>query len=107
MTELYPPPAHSAYIWVAGDTIHLAFPPINGNVSGHSVILPATEKGLSRALAVLRDRSSALDLRLNHRGTPTQVNLESDAKYKAWLKSLAVTKEEKEEAGKFLEELGL
>ena len=86
MSELYPPPKHSAYIWASGDQLYLAFPPLNGSAHGHRVVLPATPAGLSRALAILHDRASALDLRLNQRGTPTQLNLESDKKYNEWLK---------------------
>ncbi len=107
MSEPYPLPKHAAYIWSVGDHLMLAFPPITGSDKGHSVSLPATPAGLSRALAILRDRASALDLRLNQRGTPTQLNLESDAKYNAWLRAMKTTDAEREDAGKFLEDLGL
>ncbi len=107
MSEPYPLPRHAAYIWSVGDQLMLAFPPTTGSEKGHSVSLPATPAGLSRALAILHDRASALDLRLNQRGTPTQLNLESDKKYNEWLRAMKSTKEEVAEAGAFLEDLGL
>lgn len=107
MSEPYPLPKHAAYIWSAGDQIFLAFPPTVGGDKGHSVSLPASAAGLSRALAILRDRASALDLRLNQRGTPTQLNLESDKKYKDWLKAMGATKAEIDAAGKLLEDLNI
>lgn len=107
MSEPYPLPRHAAYIWIADDTLTLAFPPITGSDKGHSVSLPANPAGLSRALAILRDRASALDLRLSNRGTPPKIAVENDARYKEWLKAMKVTKEEKAEAGKMLDELGL
>ncbi len=107
MSEIYPSPAHAAHIWITGDNLNLGFPALNGSNKGHSVVLPATPAGLSRALAILRDRASALDLRLNQRGTPTQLNLESDSKYNAWLRAMKTTDTEREDAGKFLKDLGL
>lgn len=107
MPEEYPLPKHAAHIWAAGDQLYLQFPPLAGATHGHSVTLPCSAAGLSRALAILRDRASALDLRLNQRGTPTQLNLESDKKYKDWLKAMGATKAEVDAAGKLLEDLGI
>ncbi len=107
MSEPYPLPKHAAYIWAVGDQIMLAFPAATGSDKGHTVSLPASAAGLSRALAILHDRASALDLRLNQRGTPTQLNLESDKKYNEWLRAMKATKEEVAEAGAFLEDLEL
>ena len=36
----YPVPAHAASMWIAGDDVYLAFPPLPGNLKGHTVHFP-------------------------------------------------------------------
>lgn len=90
--DKYPLPAYACNVWVAGDSLMVAFP---GTVTeqGHTIKLPASEGGLKTALSILRNRSDAQDLRLGNAGTPTQWDVECHAGA-AWGK---VTKRQREE----------
>lgn len=78
MSEPYPLPAYAVSVWVAGDSLMIAFP---GTVSeqGHTIKLPASEGGLRAAVNIMRERSRAEDLRIGNAGTPTQYTLEQRA----------------------------
>lgn len=111
MPESYPLPAHAASFWIAGDDLWIAFPGQGPEGKGHSIRLPASTAGLATAIAILRERSKATDLRLGARGTPTQYELEQDKKYGAILAVMkadtAAKAEARAKAQKELEELGL
>lgn len=96
MAESYPLPAHACNIWVAGDHLMVAFP---GTVSerGHTIRLPISEAGLKTALAILRDRAAARDLRIGNDGTPTQYTAEQHAG-RAWGTVARRDREEREAA---------
>lgn len=105
----YPLPRQAAYIWAAGDRIMLAFPPVTGSDKGHSVSLPNTTQGLSQSLEILHERAFvAFDRQtIGNRSAPTQHQVENDRRYKAFVAATAEQKAEKDEAIRFLEELGL
>lgn len=111
----YPLPSYAASIWVASDSLMLAFPGQGPEARGHTIRLPLSAGGLQAAIAILKDRAQAQDLRLSQRGTPSQYEAEAmltnDAKYRAWLGAMSATraraKAEKAEAEAFLAELGL
>jgi len=88
----------------------VAFPPVRGE-HGHTIKLPISPAGLSTALAILKDRVTADDLRISQRGTPSQWDIDTNQLYKAMVASRAAEKaarqREKDEAAAFLEELGL
>lgn len=111
MAEFYPIPSYAVSLWVAGDDLWLAFPGQGPEGKGHSVRLPASLAGMQTAVALLRDRSQAKDLKLGNRGTPTQYELEQDRKYGAILAAMAADTQEKREvrakAQAELAELGL
>lgn len=109
MSEPYPLPRHACYLWAVGDRIMLGFPPVTGSDKGHSVSLPNTTQGLSQALEILHERSTiAFDRQtIGHRASPTQHQIQNDKRYKAFMAASAVSAAERDEASKFLEELGL
>jgi hypothetical protein len=110
MTDKYPLPSYAVSVWAAGDNLMVAFPATIGE-RGHTIKLPLSGAGLKTALAILKDRSEATDLRIAQRGTPTQYEVENDQRYKALVKAraadAAATQAERDEAVAFLEELGL
>lgn len=109
MTD-YPAPAHAAYIWAVGDNLMVAF-----GDGRQTVPFPATDRGVAALLRVLKDRATAADRRIGHRGSPPRAEIEaavsSDAKYKAWVASMDETKAaraaEAAETAAWLAELGL
>jgi hypothetical protein len=111
MAETYPIPGYAVTIWVAGDDLWIAFPGQGPEAKGHSVRLPASAAGLSTAIAILKERAKAPDLKLGHRGTPTQYELEQDKKYGAILEAMRADTEDKRcakaRAAAELAELGL
>ncbi len=110
----YPIPSYACSIWLAGDSLWLAFPPLAQGEHGHSVPFPATERGLELILNTLRQRRLG-ERSLGEAGSPTRYQIErslvNDANYNVLIGAIAQSKEaqrrEREEAGKFLEELGL
>jgi hypothetical protein len=74
--SFYPIPAYAVSIWVAGDSLLIAFP---GTVSeqGHTIKLPASTAGLDTALKIAKARAEADDLRIGNKGTPTQYEIEA------------------------------
>ena len=111
MSEKYPLPDYAASFWVAGDDLWIAFSGQGPEERGHSIRLPASAAGFATAIQIMRDRSQAHDLKLGNRGTPTQYEIENDARYKALVKARAedraATAEERANAKQELEELGL
>ena len=110
MTDKYPLPDYALTVWVAGDNLMVAFPGC-GTERGHTIKLPASAAGLQTAITILKDREHAKDRRIGNHSAPTQWNLESDKRYKAWLKAMSDGKAKEEaalaEAEELLEELGL
>lgn len=110
----YPLPGYAAYIWVAGDEIKLVLPsPLDA--PAHTITLPNNDKGLARALAILREREHEPQSTIGKAAAPTQHMtdraLANDAKYNAWLRTMREQsderKAEREEAEQFLKEIGL
>jgi hypothetical protein len=91
VSEKYPLPDYAVNVWVAGDNIMVAFP---GTVTeqGHTIKLPASAAGFQTIVRILRDRSTARDLRLGNAGTPSQYDLEADQRYAVILRAMAQTK---------------
>ena len=119
MPDKYPLPSYAVSVWVAGDSLFIAFP---GTVSeqGHTIKLPASAGGLQAAVNIMKDRASAESLRIGNRGTPTQWDTDktlahwgklmkagADAKLAKHEAKMAEARREKEEAAEFLKELGL
>lgn len=119
MSDKYPLPAYAVSVWVAGDSLMVAFP---GTLSeqGHTIRLPASEGGLRAAISIMKDRAAAESLKLGNRGTPTQWDTDkqmahwgkmlkagNDGKIAKHERKLAEAKREREEATEFLKELGL
>lgn len=107
----YPVPSYAVNLWIAGDNLMVAFPGQGPAQQGHTLKFPASPAGLKTLISILNDRQHADDLRLANRGTPCQTNVESDEKYKAWLKAMGAGKAkdaaELAEAEALLAELGL
>lgn len=110
----YPLPSYAAHIWITGDEINLAFPsPLDAR--SHTVKFPATNRGLTLALHLLRQRErDGVTNTIAKAGAPTQYQVEEIYKtisYNEKLASLnskrAVSAEEKAEAEAFLQEIGL
>lgn len=110
----YPIPSYAASIWITGDHLWLGFPPISEGEQGHSVPYPLTNRGLLLAIETLKHRRRG-ERMLGEAGSPSRYQVERelyhDPKYNIILAALARGKEasaaEAQEAGKFLEELGL
>ncbi len=79
---MYPVPSYAAHIWVVGDEIHLALPPIEGLRQGHTVVMPRNAKALDHLLNILRARESQKRPRtLATKASPTQWDIEQ------WMKA--------------------
>ena len=111
MSDKYPLPAYACSIWVAGDSLMVAFP---GTITeqGHTIKLPISEGGLKAALHILRERAQAQDLRIGQRGTPTNIDAQRLAALNEALNAESRAKREaraaeRAEASEFLKELGL
>lgn len=117
--DKYPLPSYAVSVWVAGDSLMVAFP---GTVTeqGHTIKLPASEGGLRAAISIMKERSRAESLRIGNAGTPTQwdtdrqmahwgrmLRLDAIAKVAKHEAKMAEAKREKAEAEEFLKELGL
>ena len=109
--DKYPLPDYAVSVWVAGDSLMVAFP---GSVSeqGHTIKLPASAGGFAAAITIMRDRARARDMRLGNKGTPTQWDIERLAAMNKALDAEGAVKRaerarEREEATEFLKELGL
>lgn len=117
--DKYPLPEYAVSVWVAGDSLMVAFP---GTVSeqGHTIKLPASAGGLQAAVNILKDRARAQSLRIGNKGTPTQWDtdkvlahwgrmMKDDAedKVRKHEAKMAEARREKIEADEFLKELGL
>jgi hypothetical protein len=55
----YPIPSYALNAWLAGDKIHINFPPTDGHSRSHSVVLPADERGMKVLLALMKERQQA------------------------------------------------
>ena len=55
---MYPVPSYAAHIWVVGNEIHLALPPLEGHKQSHTVVLPWNAKALDHLLHILRHRET-------------------------------------------------
>jgi len=109
LSDSYPLPSYAAYIWLKGDQVCLSFPGQNG-ARAHQVQLPLNEAGLKCLVDILKGREQN-EVWLARAGAPTkrqvEEDLKKDAQYNAWLKAMRTSQKEKDEATKFLEELGL
>jgi hypothetical protein len=105
----YPIPSYAVYVWIVGDKLHVCFPPAIGTKS-HTVIFPATDKGVSLFLAVMRERRGQLTT-IGQAGEPTGYQVEralaGDKKYNEWLRAMNVSDEREKELEALLEEVGL
>lgn len=110
MAEKYPLPDYAVSVWVAGDNLMVAFPGTRSE-QGHTIKLPASPAGFATVVRILRDRSTARDLRLGNAGTPAQYDLEADQRYAiilgAMAKAKVVDESERRAAQDELAELGL
>lgn len=117
--DKYPLPEYAVNMWVAGDSLMVAFP---GTVSeqGHTIKLPASAGGLQAAINIMKERARAASLRIGNKGTPTQwdadailahwgkmAKVENDEKIAKHEAKIAQARREREEAETFLKELGL
>lgn len=103
----YPVPSHAAYIWAAGDKIMVGFPPRSGDLHGHTVTYPATERGIRLVLRTLAERSKRPEAMLATRAEPTQDQMDQ---WLAALKRDHVERTRRESAAEIergLAELGL
>ena len=74
---MYPVPSYAANIWVVGNEIHLALPPLEGNKQGHTVVLPWNAKALDHLLRILRQRATQVrPLNIATPAGPTQWDIE-------------------------------
>ncbi len=75
----YPLPAHAASIWIAGDTLFLAFPSTDPGVRGHTTQLKINENTMLTLIHVLRSRARSHHEieRLGTTACPTQYNLDA------------------------------
>ena len=84
----YPIPSYATYVWLAGNHLYVCFPPTVGSKS-HTVLFPATDKGVALFLSVMRERKAG-ELHIGTKGEPTQYQVEralvSDKKYSEWLR---------------------
>lgn len=94
----YPLPRHAAYIWQAGDKIFLGLPPRSGDLHGHTLTFPATERGLEAILQTLAERARLPESFIGSRAEPTQHQLD------AILRELRKPRQEAED---MLKDLGL
>lgn len=110
----FPLPSYAAHIWIAGDEIKLVLPsPLDA--PAHVLTLPNNDKGLTRALAILREREHESHSTIGKPSAPSQYQVETalanDAKYNRWLREMreasAERQAEKAEAEAFLKEIGL
>ena len=101
----YPIPSYAVYTWLRGDKLYVMFPPTLGT-KAHTVIFPATEKGISLFLSVLKERKPG-HIPIATPGEPTQYQVErarvKDRKYKAKARATA----QQAELLKMLEDIGL
>ena len=104
----YPIPGYAVTVWLAGDKLHVCFPPTVGTKS-HTAIFPATDKGVLLFLQVMRERKPGLTI--GHAGEPTQYQIErtlaGDRKYNAWLRLMETSEARQAELEAMLEEIGL
>lgn len=110
----FPLPSYAAHIWIAGDEIKLVLPsPLDA--PAHVLTLPNNERGMERALAILREREHESHSTLGKPSAPTQHQtdraLHNDARYNAWLREMRENsterQREKAEAEQFLKDIGL
>ena len=110
MSDSYPLPSYAAYVWLKGDQLCLSLPSPEQGARAHQVQVPLNEAGLKCLVEILKGREREQTW-LSLKGAPTKRQIEDelkrDAKYNAWLKAMRVSQQEKDEAAKFLEELGL
>lgn len=111
--DKYPLPSYAVSVWVAGDSLFIAFP---GTVSeqGHTIKLPASAGGLQAAINIMKARASASSLKIGNRGTPTQWDADAvlahwafEAKIAEHEVKMAAERRKKTEAAEFLKGLGL
>lgn len=105
----YPIPSYAVYVWIAGDKLHVCFPPTLGTKS-HSVTFPANAKGADLFFKVMRERKPG-QLAIGSKAEPTAYQLEralvKDKKYNEWLDAMHISDERQAELEKLLEEIGL
>jgi len=94
---MIPVPHYACTFWVAGDSLMVAFPGQGPEAKGHTIKLPASKAGLETIITILKDRAQARDLRLSQKGTPSQYEIENDARYKAFKKAIEMNLKEAEE----------
>ena len=74
---MYPVPSYAAHIWVIGDVIHLALPPLEGHEQGHTIRVPWNPKALDHLLRILRERETQKrPLNIATPAAPTQWDIE-------------------------------
>jgi hypothetical protein len=107
----YPLPSYAAHIWIANGQLCLGFPSPKEGAREHMVTLPLSDKGLAVAIDILREREKDRFNTLGTAGAPCRRQVEDelkrDQKYNEILRAMSVSKSERDEAAKWLEELGL
>lgn len=117
--DKYPLPAYAVSVWVAGDSLMVAFPG-TASEQGHTIKLPASAGGFQAAINIMKDRAAAKSLKLGNRGTPTQwdtdrmmahwgklMKADADEKIAKHERKMVEAKRERDNAAEFLKELGL
>lgn len=117
---IYPPPSYALTIWQVGDQLMIGIPeagtvPISlerlqPQANAFGDVVPGN-RGLAVLLDILRARMANRAPKIGERAATVRYDVEqalaSDEKYRQWLEAMRTTKEQKQEAKGFLEELGL
>jgi hypothetical protein len=76
MSDSYPLPHYAASVWLSGDKLMVAFPPLPGNIKGHTVALPSTAAGFAVLQESLRERQRDGYQKLGTKAVPVQYDID-------------------------------
>lgn len=72
----YPLPHYAVSVWLSGDKLMVAYPPLPGNQKGHTVVLPNTPAGLAVLQESLQERQREGYQKIGTKATPVQYDID-------------------------------
>lgn len=72
----YPLPHYAVSVWLSGDKLMIAYPPLPDHTKGHTIVLPATPAGFAILADSLKERQREGYQKIGTKATPIQYDID-------------------------------